>query len=52
MTEPAIRHEVHFGRVVRCIEVESTLSYHPDVVEAAVIGKPDPVLEEKVHAFI
>ena len=27
-------------------EVEKTLSEHPDVVEAAVIGAPDPVLGE------
>ncbi|MBP0441037.1 class I adenylate-forming enzyme family protein [Tianweitania sediminis] len=40
------------GFKVYCIEVESTLSYHPDVVEVAVIGKPDPVLGEKVHAFV
>lgn len=40
------------GFKVYCIEVESTLSHHPDVIEVAVIGKPDPVLGEKVHAFI
>jgi acyl-CoA synthetase (AMP-forming)/AMP-acid ligase II len=40
------------GFKVYCIEVESTLSRHPDVIEVAVIGKPDPVLGEKVHAFI
>lgn len=40
------------GFKVYCIEVESVLSQHPAVVEAAVIGKPDPVLGEKVHAFI
>jgi acyl-coenzyme A synthetase/AMP-(fatty) acid ligase len=32
--------------------VESVLSHHPAVVEAAVVGKPDPVLGERVHAFV
>lgn len=40
------------GFKVYCIEVESVLSQHPAVVESAVIGKPDPVLGERVHAFI
>lgn len=40
------------GFKVYCIEVESVLSQHPAVIESAVIGKPDPVLGERVHAFI
>lgn len=40
------------GFKVYCIEVESVMSRHPSVVEAAVVGKPDPVLGERVHAFI
>lgn len=40
------------GFKVYCIEVESVLSQHPAVVESAVIGKPDPVLGERVHAFV
>ncbi len=40
------------GFKIYCIEVENVLSHHPSVVEAAVIGKPDPVLGERVHAFI
>lgn len=33
-------------------EVESTLMEHPLVAEAAVIGKPDPVIGELIKAFI
>jgi acyl-CoA synthetase (AMP-forming)/AMP-acid ligase II len=40
------------GFKVYCIEVESVMSHHPAIVEAAVIGKPDPVLGERVHAFV
>lgn len=40
------------GFKIYCIEVESVLSQHPAVVESAIIGKPDPVLGERVHAFI
>lgn len=40
------------GFKVYCIEVESVLSHHPAVVEAAIVGKPDPVLGERVHAFV
>ena len=32
--------------------MESVLSQHPAVIESAVIGKPDPVLGERVHAFV
>jgi acyl-CoA synthetase (AMP-forming)/AMP-acid ligase II len=40
------------GYKVYCIEVESVLARHPDVVECAVIGKPDAVLGERVHAIV
>lgn len=40
------------GFKVYSIEVESVLSHHPMVVEAAVVGSPDPVLGERVHAFV
>ena len=33
-------------------EVEAVLAQHPDVLEAAVIGTPCPVLGERVHAFV
>ncbi|KQX23584.1 hypothetical protein ASD39_06000 [Sphingomonas sp. Root50] len=33
-------------------EVESALMEHPAVIEAAVIGKPDPVRTELVKAFV
>jgi len=32
--------------------VESALMEHPAVTEAAVIGKPDPVVHEIVKAFV
>ena len=40
------------GYKVYCIEVESVLSRHPDVIECAVIGRPDAVLGERVHAVV
>jgi acyl-CoA synthetase (AMP-forming)/AMP-acid ligase II len=40
------------GYKVYCIEVENVLSHHPGVVECAVVGRPDPVLGERVHAFV
>ncbi|MQL55967.1 acetate--CoA ligase [Acidianus ambivalens] len=33
-------------------EVESAITSHPAVAEAAVVGLPDPVKGEEVHAFI
>ncbi len=33
-------------------EVEASLMEHPDVAEAAVVGKPDPVRGEIIKAFI
>ncbi|OQP53317.1 acetate--CoA ligase [Niastella koreensis] len=40
------------GHMVGPFEVESTLMQHEAVAEAAVIGKPDPVIGEMVKAFI
>lgn len=33
-------------------EVEDVLSQHPAVLEAAVVGRPCPILGERVHAFV
>ncbi|MBZ5855585.1 acetate--CoA ligase [Flavihumibacter profundi] len=40
------------GHLVGPFEVESNLLQHEAVAEAAVIGKPDPVIGELVKAFI
>ena len=40
------------GHMVGPFEVESKLMEHPAVAEAAVIGKPDPVIGELVKAFV
>ncbi len=40
------------GYKIYTTEVENTLLGHPGVVEAAVVGRPCPVLGERVHAFI
>ena len=40
------------GYKIYSIEVENVLMGHPDVVEAAVIAKPCPVLGERAHAFV
>ena len=40
------------GHMVGPFEVESTLTQHPAVAEAAVIGKPDPTIGELVKAFV
>lgn len=37
---------------VYSIEVENALSWHPAIEESAVIGVPDPVWGERVHAHI
>jgi long-chain acyl-CoA synthetase len=33
-------------------DVEAILYQHPDVVEAAVVGRPDPAMGEEVVAFV
>jgi len=40
------------GYKVYSAEVENVLSHHPGVLEAAVVGRPDEVLGERVQAFI
>jgi acetyl-CoA synthetase len=40
------------GHLIGPFEVESALMEHPAVVEAGVIGKPDPVVGEVVKAFV
>lgn len=40
------------GHLIGPFEVESALMTHPAVAEAAVIGKPDPVVGETVKAFV
>ncbi len=40
------------GFKIYSVEVENTLMALPGVVEAAIVGKPCPVLGERVHAFI
>ena len=40
------------GYKIFSAEVESLLMEHPSVAEAAIIGKPCPVLGERVHAVI
>lgn len=40
------------GYKIFSVEVENTLCEHPDVLEAAVVAKPCPVLGERVHAFV
>jgi acyl-CoA synthetase (AMP-forming)/AMP-acid ligase II len=37
---------------VYSVEVENVLMAHPDIVEAAVVGRPDAVLGERVHAVV
>jgi long-chain acyl-CoA synthetase len=40
------------GFKVYSAEVENVLAYHPEVVECAIVGRPDPVLGERVQAFV
>jgi len=40
------------GHLIGPFEVESALTDHPAVAEAAVIGKPDPTVGELVKAFV
>ncbi|HEY6513261.1 MAG TPA: AMP-binding protein [Burkholderiaceae bacterium] len=40
------------GFKIYSVEVENVLMAWPGMVEAAVIGKPCPVLGERVHAFV
>jgi acyl-CoA synthetase (AMP-forming)/AMP-acid ligase II len=40
------------GYKVYSSEVEAVLAQHPAVLESAIVGKPCPVLGERVHAFV
>ncbi|MGW8360140.1 class I adenylate-forming enzyme family protein [Streptomyces wedmorensis] len=40
------------GENVYCVEVEGVLHEHPDVVDAAVLGVPHPLLGEEVVAVV
>jgi acyl-CoA synthetase (AMP-forming)/AMP-acid ligase II len=40
------------GYKIFCVTVEGALMEHPQVVEAALVGVPCPVLGERVHAFV
>lgn len=40
------------GYKIFSAEVENVLSSHPGVLECAIVGRPDPVLGERVHAFV
>lgn len=40
------------GENVYCVEVEAVLHDHPDVLDAAVLGVPHPVLGEEVAAVV
>ena len=40
------------GENIYCIEVESALFNHSDVIDAAVVGQPHPILGEEVVAMV
>ena len=40
------------GYKIYSVEVENVLCQHPDVLEAAVVARPCPVLGERVHVFV
>ncbi|MFF9502619.1 class I adenylate-forming enzyme family protein [Streptomyces sp. NPDC014656] len=40
------------GENVYCVEVEQALQAHPDVLDAAVVGVPHPLLGEEVGAVV
>ena len=40
------------GHLIGPFEVESVLMAHPDVAEAGVIGKPDPVAGARIKGFV
>lgn len=40
------------GYKIYSAEVEGVLAQMPGLVEAALVGRPDPVLGERVHAFV
>jgi acyl-CoA synthetase (AMP-forming)/AMP-acid ligase II len=40
------------GENMSSMEIEGVLRQHPEVADAAIVGKPDPVLGERVVAFV
>lgn len=40
------------GENVSCMEVECILTSHPQIMDAAVIGVPDPIRDQAVKAFV
>ena len=40
------------GENVSCAEVECVLTSHPNIVDAAVVGVPDPIRDQAVKAFV
>lgn len=40
------------GYNIYSAEIENALTAHPSVIECAAIGRPDPVLGEKLHVFV
>ena len=40
------------GHKIYTAEVEAVLAAHEEVVESAVVGRPCPVLGERVHAYV
>lgn len=40
------------GYKIFSVEVENVLGHHPAVLESAIVGRPCPVLGERVHAFV
>lgn len=40
------------GYNIYSAEIENALTAHPAVIECAAIGRPDPVLGEKLHVFV
>lgn len=40
------------GYNIYSAEIENTLTAHDSVIECAAVGRPDPVLGEKLHVFV
>lgn len=40
------------GEWISTVELENAIAEHPDVLEVAVLGVPDPKWEERPHAFV